>query len=104
MIGLITGSSASPSSRVARGDVERRDLRLRERVGEHADDPRAHRVVEFVEPEMIVGARDFLQELLHVDDAEIVRAVGAQAHDAEVLVAHHHRIGRAPLVAGEQRA
>ena len=50
---------------------------------------------------MIVGAGDFLQELLRVDDAEIVGAVGAQPHDAEIRVAHHHRIGRAPLVAGE---
>ena len=53
---------------------------------------------------MIVGAGDFLQELLHVDDAEIVGAERAQPDDAEILVAHHHRIGRAPLVAGEQRA
>ena len=50
---------------------------------------------------MVVGAGDLLQELLQVDDAEVVGAVRAQAHDAEIRVAHHHRIGRAPLVAGE---
>jgi hypothetical protein len=88
---------------VARGNVERRNLRRRERVGEHAHDARAHGVVELVEPEVVVGARDLLEELLDVDDAEVVRAVRAQAHDAEVVVAHHHRVRRAPLVAGEQR-
>ena len=51
---------------------------------------------------MIVGARDFLQELLRVDDPEVVGAERAHADDAEVLVAHHHRIRRAPLVAGEE--
>ncbi len=35
------------------------------------------------------------------DDAEVVRAVGAHPHDAEVGIAHHHRVRRAPLVAGE---
>ena len=33
---------------------------------------------------------------------EVVGAEGADADDAEVVVAHHDRIGRAPLVAGEQ--
>jgi hypothetical protein len=50
---------------------------------------------------MIVRARDLLEELLHVAHAEVVRAVRAQAHDAEILVAHHHGIGGAPLVARE---
>jgi hypothetical protein len=52
---------------------------------------------------MLVGARDFLEELLRIDDPEVVRAERAHADDAEVLVAHHHGIRRAPLVAGEQR-
>jgi hypothetical protein len=33
---------------------------------------------------------------------EIERAVGPRAHNAEIGVAHHDRVGRAPLVAGEQ--
>ena len=37
-----------------------------------------------------------------IDDAEVVRPEGAHAHDAEVLVAHHDGIRRAPLVAGEE--
>jgi hypothetical protein len=56
---------------------------------------------EFVKPEMVVGAGDLLQELLRIDNAEIVGAVGAQPNDAEVRVAHHHGIRRAPLVARE---
>ena len=51
---------------------------------------------------MVVGAGDFLEELLRVDDLEVVGSERAQAHDPEVLIAHHHRVGRAPLVAGEQ--
>ena len=50
----------------------------------------------------MVGAGDFLQEPLDVDDAEVVGAEGADPDHAEVGVAHHHRVGRAPLVAGEQ--
>jgi hypothetical protein len=33
---------------------------------------------------------------------EVVGAEGARAHDPEVLVAQHDRVGRAPLVPGEQ--
>jgi hypothetical protein len=51
---------------------------------------------------VIIRAGHFLQEFLDVDDAEIVGAVSAQPDDAEIRIAHHHRVGRAPLVAGEQ--
>ena len=98
----MSGSSASPSSRVARRDVEHRHLAAGERFAEHADEPRPHRVGELVEPEMLVGAGHFLQELRRLDDAEVVRAERADADDAEVLIAHHDRVGRAPLVAREQ--
>ena len=37
-----------------------------------------------------------------LDDAEIVGAEGPQPTTPKSLVAHHHRIGGAPLVAGEQ--
>ena len=50
----------------------------------------------------MVGAGHFLQELRRIDDAEVVGAERAHADDAEVLVAHHHGIRRAPLVAGEE--
>ena len=98
----MSGSSASPELAVARGDVEHRDLARGERLAEDADDARAHHVGELVEPEMIVRARDFLQELRRIDDAEIVCPERAHPDDAEILVAHHHRIRRAPLVAREQ--
>jgi hypothetical protein len=96
----MSGSSAQLG--VAAGDVEHRDRRRRQRVGEHADDARAHRVGELVEPEVVVGARHFLEEQLRLGDAEIVGPERAHADDAEVVVAHHHRVGGAPLVAGEQ--
>ena len=82
--GLISGSSAAPSFAVARGHIEHRDLRLRERFAEERDDPRAHGVGEFIEPEMLIAAGDFLEEELRLDDAEIVGAEGAHADDAEV--------------------
>ena len=87
---------------VARGDVEHRNLRRRDRVGEDADDARAHRVGELVEPEVVVRAGDLAQERLRLDDLEVVGAERAHAHDAEVVVAQHHRVRRAPLVAGEE--
>ena len=37
-----------------------------------------------------------------IDDLEVVRAECAHADDAEVVVAQHHRVRRAPLVAGEE--
>ena len=40
--------------------------------------------------QVVVGAGDLLQELLHVGDAEIVGAVGAQADDAEIPVSYTH--------------
>ena len=94
--GLMSGSSASPSSRVARRDVEHRHLRRRQRVAEDADDARAHRVGELVEPEVLVRAGHFLQEQLRVDDLEVVGAERARADDPEVLVAHHDRVARCP--------
>ena len=51
---------------------------------------------------MIVGPGDFLQKLLDVDDAKVVGAVRAKTDHAEIGVAHHHRIGRPPFVAGEK--
>ena len=87
---------------VARGHVEHRHLRRRDRVGEQADDARAHGVAELVEPEVVIGAGDLAQERRRADDLEVVGAERADAHDAEVVVAQHHRVRRAPLVAGEQ--
>jgi len=55
-----------------------------------------------LEPEMIVRARDFLEEHLHVDDLEIEDAEGPRADDAEIGVAQHDRVGCAPFVAGEK--
>ena len=51
---------------------------------------------------MVVGTGDFLQESLHIDDAEVVRAVRAEPHDAEIAVPHHHGIRGPPFVAGEK--
>ena len=62
----------------------------------------AHRVGKFLEPEMIVRPRDFLEKHLHVGDLEIEDAVGPRADDAEIRVAQHDRVGGAPFVAGEQ--
>ena len=51
---------------------------------------------------MLVGARHLLQEQRRIDDAEIIGAEGPQPHHTKIRVPHHHRIGRAPLVAGEE--
>jgi len=51
---------------------------------------------------MIVRAGDFLEKRFHVHDLEIVDAVSTGAHDAEIRVAQHDGIGRAPFVAGEE--
>ena len=51
---------------------------------------------------MVVGAGDLAQEGGRVDDAEVERAESAQAHYAEVFVAHHDGVGGAPFVAGEE--
>jgi hypothetical protein len=74
----MSGSSASPSSRSAR---PRRApaLAAGQRVAEHADDARPHRVGELVEPEMLVGAGHFLQELRTSTIAEVVGAERAHA-------------------------
>src|SRR5687767_7854233 len=88
--------------RIARRHVEYRHLRRRQRVGEDADDARAHRVAELVQPEIVVGSGDLPKKDLRVHDFEIVGTEGAHADHTEVVVAEHHRIGRAPLVAGEE--
>ena len=51
---------------------------------------------------MIVRAGDFLKERFYVHDLEVERSEGAHARHAEVRVAQHHRVARAPLVAGEK--
>ena len=51
---------------------------------------------------MKIAARDFFQKNSRIDDLEIIGAERAQPHDAEILVAQHHRVGGAPLVAGKQ--
>ena len=51
---------------------------------------------------MLVGPRHFLQEQRRIDNAEIIGAKGPQPHHTEIRVTHHHRIGRAPLVAREE--
>src|SRR5439155_8547568 len=83
-------------------NVERGNLRLRERLREHADDARAHGVVELVQAKVVVGACNLLQEQLRIDDLEIVDPEGTHPHDPEILVAHHDRVRRSPLVASEQ--
>jgi hypothetical protein len=77
-------------------------LRGRQRVAEDADDARAHRVGELIEAEVVIGAGDLAQEQLGVDDLEVVRPERPRPDDAEIIVAHHHRIGGAPLVPREQ--
>ena len=87
---------------IPRRDVERGDFARGQRLAEHADDPRPHRVGKLVETEVHVRARHFLQEARDVDDAEVVGAECPEPDDAEVLVPDHHRIGGAPFVAGEE--
>src|SRR4029453_4822318 len=83
-------------------DVESGNFARREGVAEDADDAGAHGIAELIETEMVVGAGDFLQKPRDVDDPKVVGPERAEADDAEVLVADHHWIGRAPLVAGEE--
>src|SRR5687768_669591 len=87
---------------VARGDVEHGHFAGGERLAEDTHETRAHRVGKLIEAEMMVGARHFLQEPRRIGDAEVVGAERPDPDDAEVLVAHHHWIRRAPFVAGEQ--
>ena len=100
--GVDQGQQRLPELAVARCDIEHRHLGRCKRIAEHADDPRAHRVGELVETEVLVGAGDFLQEQLRVHDLEVERAERPSAHDAEVGIPHHDGVGRAPLVPGEQ--
>ena len=82
---------------VTRRDVEHRNLRARERVAEDADDARSHRVGEFIEPEIAIGAGHFLEHELRIAHLEIVGAEGAHPHDPEILVAHHDRDSTCPI-------
>src|SRR5439155_3693261 len=63
---------------------------------------RAHGVGKFIEPEMLIRSRDFAQEKFRIDHVEIVSPERADADHAKILVAHHHRIARAPFVPREQ--
>ena len=98
----MSGSSASPSSRIAAGHVEDGDLRGRQRVGKDADDAGPHGVGELLEPEVLIRPRHFLEEQLRIHDAKVVRPERTRPDDAEIFVAHHDRVGRAPLVPGKE--
>ena len=87
---------------IAAGHVQHWHVGTRQRIGEHAHDARTHRVLEFVQPEMLVGTRHFLQEQRRINNAEIISTKGPQPHHAKIRVPHHHRIGRAPLVSREE--
>src|SRR5688572_20427451 len=50
----------------------------------------------------MIRARDLAQERLRLDNPEIVDTEGTHAHNAHVVVRHHHRIRCAPFVAREQ--
>src|SRR3954469_16359213 len=91
-----------PQLRITARDIEYRNLRGREGICEDAHDARSHRVGELVEPEILVGAGNLLEEQFRSHDAEVVGAEGAHAHDPEILVAHHDRICGPPFVAREQ--
>ncbi|OPZ11062.1 MAG: hypothetical protein BWZ07_02267 [Alphaproteobacteria bacterium ADurb.BinA280] len=82
--------------------IQRGDLGRRQRLRKHADQTRTHGVGELVKAEVLIGTRHFLEKLGRFDDAEIIGTKRPQTHHAEVGVAHHHRIRRAPLVAREQ--
>ena len=69
---------------------------------ETIDPTTLHIAGEFVETKVLIRAGDLLEDQLGIDDAEVVGAEGADADDAEIVVAHHDRIRGAPLVAGEQ--
>ena len=71
-------------------------------IAEHADDSGSHRFGKFVEPKIVIGPGQFLQKELRIDDAKIVGTECTRSNDSEIAVAHHDRIRRAPLVAGEE--
>ena len=50
----------------------------------------------------MIEACDFLQEDLRIGDSEVLCPERADPDDAEIVVAHHHGIGGAPFVAGEE--
>ncbi len=87
---------------VVRREVERRDLRLGEGVGEPRQDRRAQLAGDLVGRGQAAGADDVLEEDLGVRDPHGIGAEGPQPDHAELGVAHHHRVGGAPLEVGEQ--
>ena len=87
---------------IAAGHIESRNFRSGQRIAEHADHARAHRIGKLVDAEILIRPDDFLEEELGVYHFEIEGAEGPQPHDAKVLVSHHHGVRCAPLVAREQ--
>ena len=87
---------------VTLGNVQHRHVCLGQRFGKHADNARAHGVVELIQAEVLIGARHFFQEFGRIHDAEIVGAKSTHAHHAKILVAHHHRVGCTPFIARKQ--
>ena len=88
--------------RIPAGDVEHRDLRVRERLGKDADDSRAHGLGKLVEAEVVIEPATSFRKIF----GSVIlksRPERADPDDAEIVVAHHHGIGGAPLLPVKRR-
>src|SRR5262249_8212915 len=88
--------------RIARRNVERGNLRRRQRVRKNAHQPGPHRFGNLVYSKVLIGADNFLQKETRLHNVEVISAEGTQAQNSKVLVTHHDGIRRAPLVAREE--
>ena len=78
-------------------EIECRDLHFPDRIGKFSDNGTLQLNVDVFGLKMSIGAGDLFYELAGIGDAETICSESAQANDAEILVAEHHRIGSAPL-------
>ena len=85
---------------VVAGQVEHRDLRGAERIDEARHDHVAELVRDLVQLEGRVGRDQLLQERAGVGDLEGIAAERPQPHRAELRVADHDGVLRAPLLVG----
>lgn len=86
---------------VLASQVQDRNLGVAQNIAELGNDDVADLSNDLVLREFAVGADHVLQEQGSVLDRDRVGAKSSDAHDAEVLIAHHDRVHGAPLQVGE---
>ena len=95
------GANQLAKLRVRRQQIKCCDLCFADHVGQRLLDQRAHHLPELFGVVDAVGADELLEQQLRIGAADRVGAKGADADRAEVGVAHHQRLRRAPLQASD---